>query len=56
MILRDEAQFPLARKLRAKSGAPITDVFAFLSGLYFVERLPTQMRLRGRRAEHQVCL
>ena len=35
MILRDEAQFPLARKLRAKSGAPIADVFTFLSGLYF---------------------
>src|SRR6266446_8814183 len=35
MILRDPAQFPLARKLRAKSGAPIADVFTFLSGLYF---------------------
>src|ERR1044071_4236957 len=35
MILRDEAQFPLARKLRAKTGAPIADVFTFLSGLYF---------------------
>jgi hypothetical protein len=35
MILRDEAQFPLAQKLRAKSGAPIADVFTFLSGLYF---------------------
>ncbi len=35
MILRDQAQFPLARKLRAKNGAPIADVFTFLSGLYF---------------------
>ena len=35
MILRDQAQFPLARKLRAKSGAPVADVFTFLSGLYF---------------------
>src|SRR5947208_2314980 len=35
MILRDQAQFPLARKLRAKSGPPIADVFTFLSGLYF---------------------
>ena len=35
MILRDQAQFPLARKLRGKSGAPIADVFTFLSGLYF---------------------
>jgi len=35
MIVRNLAQFPLARKLRAKSGAPIADVFSFLSGLYF---------------------
>src|SRR5437773_3519122 len=35
MILRDQAQFPLARKLHGKSGAPIADVFTFLSGLYF---------------------
>ncbi|HKS04363.1 MAG TPA: hypothetical protein VJR49_03320 [Chthoniobacterales bacterium] len=35
MILRDQAQFPLARKLRAESGAPIAEVFTFLSGLYF---------------------
>jgi hypothetical protein len=35
MILRNQAQFPLARKLRAKTGAPIADVFTFLSGLYF---------------------
>src|SRR5207248_9948197 len=35
MILRDQAQFPLARKLRGKTGAPIADAFTFLSGLYF---------------------
>jgi hypothetical protein len=35
MILRDQAQFPLARTLRGKNGAPIADVFTFLSGLYF---------------------
>jgi hypothetical protein len=35
MILRDQAQFPLARRLRGKSGAPIADVFTFLSGVYF---------------------
>jgi hypothetical protein len=35
MILRDEAEFELARRLRSKSGAPIADVFTFLSGLYF---------------------
>ena len=31
----EQAQFPLARRLRGKSGAPIADVFTFLSGLYF---------------------
>jgi len=35
MILRERAQFPLARRLRAKTGVPIGDVFTFLSGLYF---------------------
>lgn len=35
MILRDQAKFELARKLRGKTGAPIADVFTFLSGLYF---------------------
>ena len=35
MILREEAQFQLARELRSKSGAPIAHVFTFLSGLYF---------------------
>src|SRR2546421_7999115 len=35
MILHDQAQFPLARRLRGRSGAPIADVFTFLSGLYF---------------------
>jgi hypothetical protein len=35
MILREEAQFPLAQTLRGKSGAPVADVFTFLSGLYF---------------------
>ena len=39
MILRDQAQFPLARKLRSKRGAPIAEVFAFLSGLYFRGKL-----------------
>jgi hypothetical protein len=35
MILSDRAEFELARKLRAKRGAPIAEVFTFLSGLYF---------------------
>jgi hypothetical protein len=35
MILRDQAQFELARRLRDSGGASITEVFTFLSGLYF---------------------
>lgn len=39
MILRDEAAFPLARRLRADGGAPLGEVFSFLSGLYFRGKL-----------------
>jgi len=35
MILSDRAEFELARKLRSRRGAPIAEVFSFLSGLYF---------------------
>lgn len=36
MILREQAQFTLARRLRvSSSGVPIAEVFTFLSGLYF---------------------
>jgi hypothetical protein len=35
MILRERAQFELAKKLRSKRGASIAEVFTFLSGLYF---------------------
>lgn len=35
LILSDRAQFALAKKLRAKEGATIAEVFTFLSGLYF---------------------
>src|SRR3989440_9260785 len=35
MILSDRAEFELVRKLRCKAGAPIAEVFTFLSGLYF---------------------
>ena len=35
MILSDRAQFELEQKLRGKKGAPIAEVFTFLSGLYF---------------------
>jgi hypothetical protein len=35
MVMRDAASFPLAQQLRAPGGAPLGDVFSFLSGLYF---------------------
>jgi hypothetical protein len=35
MILSERAEFELAQKLRGKRGAPIAEVFTFLSGLYF---------------------
>ena len=38
MLLRDEASFPLAIRLR-ETGAPIGEVFSFLSGLYFRGKL-----------------
>ncbi len=38
LLLREEARFALARRVRA-GGAPIGEVFAFLSGLYFRGKL-----------------
>jgi hypothetical protein len=35
MILRERAEFELAKKLRSKHGATVAEVFTFLSGLYF---------------------
>jgi hypothetical protein len=35
LLLSHRAQFPLARAIREGAGAPIGDVFSFLSGLYF---------------------
>jgi hypothetical protein len=39
MLCAEHAQFPLARKLRAPEGAPLGEVFAFLSALYFRGKL-----------------
>jgi hypothetical protein len=35
MVMRGEAQFALAQQLRSPGGAPLGEVFSFLSGLYF---------------------
>ena len=38
-LLNPSAEFPLAVQLRRREGAPLGDVFAFLSGLYFRGKL-----------------
>jgi hypothetical protein len=37
--MSDKAEFPLARRLRSTEGAPLGEVFAFMSGLYFRGKL-----------------
>ncbi len=39
MLLRDAASFALAREVRSVAGAPVGEVFSFLSGLYFRGKL-----------------
>jgi hypothetical protein len=38
-VVSDAAEFALARQLRTEQGAPLGDVFAFVSGLYFRGKL-----------------
>src|SRR5215510_15215357 len=38
-IVSDRAEFPLAQRLRSPDGAPLGDVFSFVSGLYFRGKL-----------------
>jgi hypothetical protein len=35
ILLREEAAFELATRVRSRDGAPVGEIFAFLSGLYF---------------------
>ena len=39
LVLRPEARFDLACRLRTPEGAPLGEVFSFLSGLYFRGKL-----------------
>jgi hypothetical protein len=39
LLLRPQAQFELARRLRSQSGVALGEVFSFLSGLYFLGKL-----------------
>src|SRR3954453_11627287 len=39
MVISPAAQFALAQQLRTAAGAPLGDVFSFVSGLYFRGKL-----------------
>jgi len=39
LVFREKSGFPLARQLRSPQGAPLGEVFRFLSGLYFRGKL-----------------
>jgi hypothetical protein len=39
MVMSERATFPLAARLRGEAGAPIGEVFSFMSGLYFRGKL-----------------
>jgi hypothetical protein len=39
LVLREQARFDLASRLREREGAPLGEVFSFLSGLYFRGKL-----------------
>ena len=39
MVVSPRAEFPLARMMRTPEGAPLGDVFSFVSGLYFRGKL-----------------
>ncbi|HWC04144.1 MAG TPA: hypothetical protein VHF87_15410 [Methylomirabilota bacterium] len=39
LVLRDQARFDLALRLRGREGVPLGEVFSFLSGLYFRGKL-----------------
>jgi len=44
LILRPDAQLALAQQLRSETGAPLREVFSFISSLYFRARPPTRRR------------
>lgn len=39
LLIREKADFPLALRVKGEEGAPLGDVFAFVSGLYFRGKL-----------------
>ena len=53
MVMSERATFDLALRLRTREGAPIGDVFAFLSGLYFRGKLAYARAFAAHFAESQ---
>jgi hypothetical protein len=49
ILLRDEAAFPLALRVREPAGAPLGEVMSFCSGLYFRGKLAYATRFAGPR-------
>jgi hypothetical protein len=43
-LLNENAQFDLAQRVRSRAGAPLGEIFAFLSGLYFRGKLAYAQR------------
>lgn len=56
MVLREGAMFPLAKALRSPGGAPIGDLFAFMSGLYFRGKLTYARSFPGAAYVITACL
>src|SRR4051812_41724201 len=48
MLLNPEARFELAKALRGPEGAPLGDVYSFVSGLYFRGKARYAARFAGR--------
>jgi hypothetical protein len=51
LVLSAKAQFPLALRLRSRAGAPLGELFAFVSGLYFRGKLTYAKRFAAPREE-----
>ena len=56
ILMRDEATFDLATRVRTGPGASLGEVFAFLSGLYFRGKLAYAMAFGQRRAAGEAAV
>jgi hypothetical protein len=55
MLLNERAEFDLAARLRGRCGAPLGDVFSFLSGLYFRGKLTYSKRFGHAGGDAEPC-